>query len=429
MGVMVTLGMGSCLPGEERGVWARVPAWRRQRKWAAGKRKGATMGVGARVEEELLSRVPGRLVGNGESRVASLFTQQGRKGVNQDAMIFWERFGSREDTAFCGVFDGHGPFGHLVAGKVRDILPLMLSANIKMERSRSASSKGTTSVCQDEASRGSGESEARVAGEEALETLAKSILTSFRIMDKELSLRRNINSFVSGTTAVTLIKQGEDLLIGNLGDSRAVLGTRDQRNRLTAVQLTVDLKPDLPAELERIKRCKGRVFPFKGEPHVARLWRPNHASPGLAMARAFGDFCLKDCGLISVPEIYYRRITERDEFIVLATDGVWEVLSNREVVKIVASAPDRASAARHIVEAANRAWSLKLPNNMTDDCTAVCLYLNTDTTTTTTTTDSSNPVNNNEIVLLNANGTLSNGVNGNPTEKPSTSHSSSQRSE
>lgn len=76
------------------------------------------------------------------------------------------------------------------------------------------------------------------------------------------------------------------------------------------------------AELERIKRCKGRVFPFKGEPHVARLWHPNHAGPGLAMARAFGDFCLKDCGLISVPEIYYRRITERDEFIVLATDGV-----------------------------------------------------------------------------------------------------------
>nr|CAD1824454.1 unnamed protein product [Ananas comosus var. bracteatus] len=241
MGVMVTLGMRSCLPGEERGVWARVPAWRRQRKWAAGKRKGATMGVGARVEEELLSR---------------------------DAMIFWERFGSQEDTAFCGVFDGHGPFGHLVAGKVRDILPLMLSANIKMERSRSASSKGTSSVCQDEASTGSGESEARVAGEEALETLAKSILTSFRIMDKELSLRRNINSFVSGTTAVTLIKQGEDLLIGNLGDSRAVLGTRDQHNRLTAVQLTVDLKPDLPMELERIKRCKGECFLLK----VSRMW-------------------------------------------------------------------------------------------------------------------------------------------------------------
>lgn len=40
------------------------------------------------------------------------------------------------------------------------------------------------------------------------------------------------------------------------------------------------------------------------------------------MARAFGDFCLKDFGLISVPEMSYRRLTEKDEFIVLATDGV-----------------------------------------------------------------------------------------------------------
>lgn len=40
------------------------------------------------------------------------------------------------------------------------------------------------------------------------------------------------------------------------------------------------------------------------------------------MARAFGDFCLKEFGIISVPEVSYRRITERDEFIVLATDGV-----------------------------------------------------------------------------------------------------------
>lgn len=55
---------------------------------------------------------------------------------------------------------------------------------------------------------------------------------------------------------------------------------------------------------------------------MARLWLPNANSPGLAMARAFGDFCLKDFGLISVPEISYRRITEKDEFIVLATDGV-----------------------------------------------------------------------------------------------------------
>lgn len=76
------------------------------------------------------------------------------------------------------------------------------------------------------------------------------------------------------------------------------------------------------AEAERIRKCRGRVFALQDEPDVARVWLPNSNSPGLAMARAFGDFCLKDFGLISVPEISYRRLTEKDEFIVLATDGV-----------------------------------------------------------------------------------------------------------
>lgn len=40
--------------------------------------------------------------------------------------------------------------------------------------------------------------------------------------------------------------QGQYLVIGNVGDSRAVLGTRDKEDSLVAVQLTVDLKPNLP---------------------------------------------------------------------------------------------------------------------------------------------------------------------------------------
>ena len=43
--------------------------------------------------------------------------------------------------------------------------------------------------------------------------------------------------------------QGQDLVIGNVGDSRAVLATRDKDNSLTAEQLTIDLKPNLPSKL------------------------------------------------------------------------------------------------------------------------------------------------------------------------------------
>jgi serine/threonine protein phosphatase PrpC len=75
-------------------------------------------------------------------------------------------------------------------------------------------------------------------------------------------------------------------------------------------------------EAERIRNCRGRVFAMNEEPDVYRIWMPEEDCPGLAMSRAFGDFCLKDHGLISTPEISYRKLTDNDEFIVLATDGV-----------------------------------------------------------------------------------------------------------
>jgi len=61
---------------------------------------------------------------------------------------------------------------------------------------------------------------------------------------------------------------------------------------------------------------------LEDEPEVCRVWLPFDDAPGLAMARAFGDFCLKEYGVISVPEFTHRILTDRDQFIVLASDGV-----------------------------------------------------------------------------------------------------------
>lgn len=75
-------------------------------------------------------------------------------------------------------------------------------------------------------------------------------------------------------------------------------------------------------EAERITQRNGRVFSLDDETGVYRLWLPYEESPGLAMSRAFGDYCVKDFGLISEPEVTHRIITSRDQFVVLATDGV-----------------------------------------------------------------------------------------------------------
>lgn len=78
----------------------------------------------------------------------------------------------------------------------------------------------------------------------------------------------------------------------------------------------------MSGEAERIKKCRGRVFALQDEPEVPRVWLPFDDAPGLAMARAFGDFCLKDYGVISVPEFFHWPLTDKDQFVILASDGV-----------------------------------------------------------------------------------------------------------
>ncbi|KAM7271384.1 hypothetical protein ACFE04_030598 [Oxalis oulophora] len=327
------------------------------------------------ITSQHLPSIPNRIFTNAKSRTSCIFTQQGRKGVNQDAMLVWEDYMS-EDVTFCGVFDGHGPHGHLVARRVRDDLPVKLQSFLQSDQSSlnvssgmcfSGNSQKTDSV--DPEKDGS-------ADEDKLNTVWKdAFLKAYKAMDKDLRSHPNLDCFCSGSTAITIIKQGSNLFMGYIGDSRAIMGSKGTDDSMVAIQLTVDLKPDLPREAERIKRCKGRVFALQDEPEVSRVWLPFDDAPGLAMARAFGDFCLKDYGVISIPEFSHRLLTDKDQFIVLASDGVWDVLSNEEVVETVASAPTRASAARILVESAAREWKLKYPTSKMDDCAVVCLFL------------------------------------------------------
>ncbi|KAI9086685.1 hypothetical protein K1719_031279 [Acacia pycnantha] len=323
-----------------------------------------------------LPSLPNRIFTNGKSRSSCIFTQQGKKGINQDAMIVWEDFIS-EDAIFCGVFDGHGPYGHIVARNARDTLPVkLLSFLHSCESKRNGSGSGSGKACFKGNTEG-GVCEKDCSAEDVVNSVwREAFMKAYKAMDKELRSHPNLDCFCSGSTAVTIVKQGSNLFMGNIGDSRAIMGSKDDNDSMVAIQLTVDLKPDLPsAEAERIKRCKGRVFALQDEPEVPRVWLPFDDAPGLAMARAFGDFCLKEYGVISIPEFSHRLLTDSDQFIVLASDGVWDVLSNEEVVEIVASAPTRSRAARILVDSAAREWKLKYPTSKMDDCAVVCLFL------------------------------------------------------
>ncbi|BAT86095.1 protein phosphatase 2C 73 [Vigna angularis] len=297
----------------------------------------------------------------GSNNFASVFSKRGQKGVNQDCCIVWEEFGCQEDTIFCGIFDGHGPWGHFVAKRVRESMPPSLLCNWQETLAQTSVDPG-------------------VDVEEGKRQLYRfnvwkhSYLKTCAAIDEELKQQRKIDSFYSGTTALSIVRQGELIVVANVGDSRAVLATTSDEGSLVAVQLTVDFKPNLPQEAERIIQCQGRVFCLEDEPGVHRVWLPDAESPGLAMSRAFGDYCIKGHGLISVPEVTHRNISVRDQFVVLATDGVWDVISNKEAVEIVSSTADQAKAAKKLVECAEHAWKRKRRGIAVDDISAICLF-------------------------------------------------------
>ncbi|PKU74952.1 probable protein phosphatase 2C 68 [Dendrobium catenatum] len=124
--------------------------------------------------------------------------------------------------------------------------------------------------------------------------------------------RSGIESEIVGSTAVVAVVGGGRLLVANCGDSRAVL-SRGGRT----VPLSIDQKPDRPDELARIEAAGGRVIYVNG----ARV----HGI--LAMSRALGDKYLKPV-VISAPEIVILEITPEDECLIIASDGLWDVIPN-----------------------------------------------------------------------------------------------------
>ncbi|KAH7513405.1 hypothetical protein FEM48_Zijuj12G0196500 [Ziziphus jujuba var. spinosa] len=311
----------------------------------------------------LMLRSSGKMKSEKSANLSSVCSKRGKKGMNQDCLIVWEEYGCQDDMIFCGIFDGHGRWGHLLSKRVRESLPASLLCN--WQETTLSSLDMNFELERDQ-------------NLFRFDIWKQSFLKAYAAIDQELKHHPDIDSFLSGSTALTIVKQGEQLIVANVGDSRAVLATISEDDGcLVPLQLTIDFKPNLPQEAERIRRSRGQVFCLRDEPGVYRVWPPNGHSPGLAISRAFGDYCAKDFGLISIPEVSQRHLTSRDQFVILATDGVWDVISNQEAVQIISSTPDREKSARRLVECAALAWKRKKRGFAMDDISAICLFFHT----------------------------------------------------
>lgn len=110
-----------------------------------------------------------------------------------------------KDVTFCGVFDGHGPHGHLVSRKVRESLPVKLLSFLNSIKSKQNGSTGTRTSKSDSQIEADKEESAEEDKQNFL--WEEAFLKSFNAMDKELRSHPNLECFCSGSTAVTIIKQ------------------------------------------------------------------------------------------------------------------------------------------------------------------------------------------------------------------------------
>lgn len=138
----------------------------------------------------------------------------------------------------------------------------------------------------------------------------------------------------------------------NVGDSRAILGCRDHAGRVMSHSLTQDHLPDEPDEFSRIMDAGGRIYrtlspssppeqmppPGRKRPQVwgpSRVWLPEVDAPGLAMSRSLCDDVIHTVGVTSTLEFREHHFDHcKDCVLVIATDGLWQYLSNQEVIDI-----------------------------------------------------------------------------------------------
>ena len=170
--------------------------------------------------------------------------ENARRKTNQDIAFAYRKFVT-DSSAIAGIFDGHGPYGHMISSFLKQHLPARIAKELRRRGDAAA---------------------------------VASIRASFLQIQEDLRSIQSINSRLSGSTAVIALLQGRRLVTAWVGDSRAALIHQKSPGLWTSTQLSHDHKPTSAKELSRILSSGGRVERLRDAvgcevgPH--RVWLP-----------------------------------------------------------------------------------------------------------------------------------------------------------
>lgn len=230
----------------------------------------------------------------------------GKRSSMEDRSVVIERFMGDPNKKFFGLFDGHG------GSKGAEIAAGNLSTHFHRAYYN----------------------EARLRQGKTVPQMLKE---AFVLTDQDIE-----NTDRSGTTAVVAYQDGQNITVANSGDSRAVLATQDGFRRITA-----DNKATNDSGIFRVTRAGGII-------RGSHLMMPN--GQGLAVSRALGDREFRNV-VIPDPKIYQATITRNYIALILACDGIWDVIPDIQAAQIVKAVPNPTVASRALVNEAYRRGS------------------------------------------------------------------------
>lgn len=183
----------------------------------------------------------------------------------------------------------------------------------------------------------------------------------------------------ASSTGVAAFLWNDLLTVAHIGDSKACIAkVRD--GEIQPEWLTIDHKPNMPHELERIQASGGSLAWLHGnKPYIRggdffRRQANNEHPKQLNYSRAFGGKDLKPFGLSAEPDINHFEITPEDKVVLLGSDGLWDVLNPKLACEIALTARrEGRSASNDIVQRTIREMPLC---GVRDNITVIVVFLN-----------------------------------------------------
>jgi serine/threonine protein phosphatase PrpC len=140
-----------------------------------------------------------------------------------------------------------------------------------------------------------------------------------------------------GTTATVLVLHAKGVLAAWVGDSRAVAGIKEEGGEWRAEALSVDHSIKDPKERDRVFAAGGQTASKSAEDgKLAEMVCVPNAEGSLKVTRSLGDSPFHKNDVVShVPDLSHRELSPSLRFVIACSDGVWDVLSDADAVRLV----------------------------------------------------------------------------------------------